>query len=58
MASRRFSITVLFATLILSEKCSQRTFLPTGLDLKTDKEYFELDEAENAQAEQPVDVKF
>ncbi|MFI5275564.1 MAG: LemA family protein, partial [Candidatus Saccharimonadales bacterium] len=42
---------------------TKRKVFPTNifanmLGFKKDKEYFELDEAEAAQAEQPVSVKF
>jgi LemA protein len=57
MASRRFYNGV------VRDFNTKRKVFPTNifanmLGFKKDKEYFELDEAEAAQAEQPVSVKF
>src|SRR5215469_10718432 len=57
MASRRFYNGV------VRDFNTKRKVFPTNifanmLGFKTDKEYFELDEAETAQVEKPVDVKF
>ena len=57
MASRRFY------NGIVRDFNTKRKVFPTNifanmLGFKTDKEYFELDEAETAQVEQPVEVKF
>ncbi len=57
MASRRFYNGV------VRDFNTKRKVFPTNifanmLGFKTDKEYFELDESETAQVEQPVDVKF
>jgi LemA protein len=57
MASRRF-----YNGVVRDFNTKRKTF-PTNifasfLGFKTDKEYFELDAAEEAQAEQPVSVKF
>ncbi len=56
-ASRRF-----YNSMVRDFNTKRRTF-PTKLvagmaGYKSDKEYFELDEAQTAQVEQPVDVKF
>jgi len=57
MAARRF-----YNGVVRDFNTKRKTF-PTNifanmLGFKTDKEYFELDEAAQAQAEKPVDVKF
>jgi len=57
MASRRFYNGVVrdFNT---KRKVFPTNIFATMLGFKKDKEYFELDEAEQAQAEKPVEVKF